>query len=138
MHSWKLAGEFVNYRRFFDVSTLIGLSTERGEVFDAIHNRFGKMIAAGQIDGLRVDHPDGLRDPLEYFERLRALLPQGRIYAEKILDTEERLPASWPIDGTVGYDFLAKVNRLWMSDQKATSSRRPTRTLPAIRSIWER
>jgi (1->4)-alpha-D-glucan 1-alpha-D-glucosylmutase len=119
VHSWKLAGEFVNYRRFFDVSTLIGLSTERREVFDATHNRFRKMIAAGQIDGLRVDHPDGLRDPLEYFERLRTLLPQGRIYAEKILDTEERLPASWPIDGTVGYDFLAKVNRLWMSDQHA-------------------
>ena len=116
MHSWKLAGELVNYRRFFDVSTLVGLSTERPEVFAAVHSRFGKMIEQGEIDGLRVDHPDGLRDPLEYLERLRRLLPQGRIYVEKILDNEERLP-NWPIDGTVGYDFLAKVNRLWMSDQ---------------------
>jgi (1->4)-alpha-D-glucan 1-alpha-D-glucosylmutase len=116
VHSWKLAGELVNYRRFFDVATLVGLSTERPEVFEAIHNRFRKMIEAGEIDGLRVDHPDGLRDPLEYLERLRALLPRGRIYVEKILDNEERLP-NWPIDGTVGYDFLAKVNRLWMSDQ---------------------
>ncbi|HEY4339692.1 MAG TPA: malto-oligosyltrehalose synthase [Steroidobacteraceae bacterium] len=116
VHGWKLAGELVNYRRFFDVSTLVGLSTERPEVFAAVHNRFGRMIEQGEIDGLRVDHPDGLRDPLEYLERLRALLPQGRIYVEKILDNEERLP-SWPIDGTVGYDFLAKVNRLWMSDQ---------------------
>jgi (1->4)-alpha-D-glucan 1-alpha-D-glucosylmutase len=116
VHSWKLAGELVNYRRFFDVSTLVGLSTERPEVFAAVHSRFGKMIEQGEIDGLRVDHPDGLRDPLEYLERLRALLPQGRIYVEKILDNEERL-ANWPIDGTVGYDFLAKVNRLWMSDQ---------------------
>jgi (1->4)-alpha-D-glucan 1-alpha-D-glucosylmutase len=116
VHSWKLAGELVNYRRFFDVSTLIGLSTERPEVFKATHNRFRKMIEQGEIDGLRVDHPDGLRDPLEYLERLRALLPHGRIYVEKILDNEERLP-NWPIDGTVGYDFLAKVNRLWMSDQ---------------------
>jgi (1->4)-alpha-D-glucan 1-alpha-D-glucosylmutase len=116
VHSWKLAGELVNYRRFFDVSTLVGLSTERPEVFKATHNRFRKMIEQGEIDGLRVDHPDGLRDPLEYLERLRALLPRGRIYVEKILDNEERLP-NWPIDGTVGYDFLAKVNRLWMSDQ---------------------
>jgi (1->4)-alpha-D-glucan 1-alpha-D-glucosylmutase len=116
VHSWKLAGELVNYRRFFDVSTLVGLATERPEVFKATHNRFRKMIEQGEIDGLRVDHPDGLRDPFEYLERLRALLPRGRIYVEKILDNEERLP-NWPIDGTVGYDFLAKVNRLWMSDQ---------------------
>ena len=53
-----------------------------------------------------------------YFERLRALLPQGRIYVEKILENDERLKEDWPIDGTVGYDFLAKVNRLWMDDQR--------------------
>jgi (1->4)-alpha-D-glucan 1-alpha-D-glucosylmutase len=117
VHSWKLAGELVNYRRFFDVSTLVGVSTERPEVFAATHSRFAKMIAAGELDGLRIDHPDGLRDPLEYFRRLRELLPQGRIYVEKILETEEHLPAAWPIDGSVGYDFLAKVNRLWMSEQ---------------------
>jgi len=117
VHGWKLAGELVNYRRFFDISTLVGLSTERAEVFAAAHARFQRMISAGELDGLRVDHPDGLRDPLEYFNRLRELLPQGRIYVEKILDTEERLPPAWAIDGTVGYDFLAKVNRLWMSDQ---------------------
>ena len=121
VHGWKLAGELVNYRRFFDISTLVGLSTERREVFDAAHARFQQMIRDGQVDGLRVDHPDGLRDPLEYFRRLREVLPRGRIYVEKILDTEERLPASWPIDGTVGYDFLAKVNRLWMSDQHTDS-----------------
>ncbi len=121
LHGWKLAGELVNYRRFFDIATLVGISTERAEVFTAVHDRFRKMIAAGEIDGLRVDHPDGLRDPREYFQRLRELLPHGRIYVEKILDTEERLPASWPIDGTVGYDFLSKVNRLWMSDQHTDS-----------------
>ncbi len=121
VHGWKLAGELVNYRRFFDISTLVGLSTERAEVFAAVHDRFGRMIRDRQVDGLRVDHPDGLRDPQEYFKRLRELLPKGRIYVEKILDTEERLPASWPIDGTVGYDFLSKVNRLWMSDQHTDS-----------------
>ena len=76
------------------------------------------MISRGEIDGLRVDHPDGLREPLEYFKRLRALLPQGRIYVEKILENDERLKEDWPIDGTVGYEFLAKVNRLWMDDQR--------------------
>ena len=68
---------------------------------------------------MRVDHPDGLREPLQYFERLRRMLPDGRIYIEKILENDERLKDGWPIDGSVGYEFLAKVNRLWMDDQRA-------------------
>jgi (1->4)-alpha-D-glucan 1-alpha-D-glucosylmutase len=118
LHGWKLAGELCNYRRFFDVSGLVGMRTELPAVFDAVHGRVAAMIAAGDLDGLRIDHPDGLRDPHEYFERVRALLPDGRIYAEKILENDERLPKDWPIDGTVGYEFLAKVNRLWMDDQR--------------------
>src|SRR6201999_1772989 len=92
---------------------------ESPKVMEASHERIRAMIEAGEIDGLRVDHPDGLRAPLEYFERLRALLPAGRIYVEKILESEEKLPQGWPIDGTVGYDFLARVNRLWMDDSRA-------------------
>lgn len=118
LHGWKLAGELCNYRRFFDVSGLVGMRTELPRVFEAVHRRVAAMIVAGDLDGLRVDHPDGLRDPREYFERLRALLPDGRVYAEKILENDERLPKDWPIDGTVGYEFLAKVNRLWMDDQR--------------------
>src|SRR5258708_28568286 len=76
------------------------------------------MIANDEIDGLRVDHPDGLREPRGYFERLRRTLPLGRIYIEKILENDERLKEDWAIDGTVGYEFLAKVNRLWMDDQR--------------------
>ncbi len=76
------------------------------------------MIARGEIEGLRVDHPDGLRDPRTYFKRLREFLPGGRIYVEKILENDERLMEDWPIDGTVGYEFLAKANRLWMDDQR--------------------
>jgi (1->4)-alpha-D-glucan 1-alpha-D-glucosylmutase len=119
LHGWKLAGELGNYRRFFDIGTLSGIRTELPPVFAATHARIEAMIARNDIDGLRVDHPDGLRDPLEYFKRLRALLPQGRIYVEKILENDERLKDDWPIDGTVGYEFLAKVNRLWMDDQRA-------------------
>jgi (1->4)-alpha-D-glucan 1-alpha-D-glucosylmutase len=118
LHGWKLAGELTNYRRFFDIDTLIGIRTELPNVAAATHARIEEMISKGEIDGVRVDHPDGLREPLEYFERLRRLLPEGRIYIEKILENDERLNGDWPIDGTVGYDFLAKVNRLWMDDQR--------------------
>src|SRR5216684_2564752 len=118
LHGWKLAGELVNYRRFFDIGTLSGIRMELPEVFAATHARIEAMIVRDEIAGLRVDHPDGLREPLEYFKRLRALLPKGRIYVEKILENDERLKDDWPIDGSVGYEFLAKVNRLWMDDKR--------------------
>jgi (1->4)-alpha-D-glucan 1-alpha-D-glucosylmutase len=118
LHGWKLAGELTNYRRFFDIDTLIGVRAELPDVAAATHARIEEMISKGEIDGVRVDHPDGLREPLRYCERLRRLLPEGRIYIEKILENDERLNGDWPIDGTVGYDFLAKVNRLWMDDQR--------------------
>jgi (1->4)-alpha-D-glucan 1-alpha-D-glucosylmutase len=118
LHSWKLAGELTNYRRFFDVSGLVGLMIEKPAVFEAAHARVESMIRQGQLGGLRLDHPDGLKHPLGYFERLRALLPEGRLYVEKILENDERLPEDWPIDGTVGYEFMAKVNRLWMDDRR--------------------
>jgi (1->4)-alpha-D-glucan 1-alpha-D-glucosylmutase len=118
LHGWKLAGELTNYRRFFDVGSLAGIRTELPQVMAASHARIDAMISGGEIDGLRVDHPDGLREPLTYFRRLRELLPDGRVYVEKILENDERLTDEWPIDGTVGYDFLAKVNRLWMDDQR--------------------
>ena len=118
LHGWKLAGELVNYRRFFDISSLIGIRTELRPVFEATHARIGRMIDEGQVDGLRIDHPDGLRDPRGYLERLRSRLPDGRIYVEKILENDERLETDLPIDGTVGYEFLAKVNRLWMDDRR--------------------
>jgi (1->4)-alpha-D-glucan 1-alpha-D-glucosylmutase len=118
LHGWKLAGELTNYRRFFDIDTLVGVRAELPNVAAATHARIEEMISKGEIDGVRVDHPDGLREPLQYFQRLRGLLPEGRIYIEKILENDERLNGDWPIDGTVGYDFLAKVNRLWMDDQR--------------------
>lgn len=114
LHHWKLEGELTNFRRFFDVGRLAGVRQEVPAVFAATHARLRRMIAAGEIDGVRVDHPDGLRDPRAYLERLRALIPQGRIYVEKILDADEELRGDWPVEGTVGYDFLSHVNRLWM------------------------
>ncbi len=116
---WKLEGEFVNYRRFFNIGTLVGVRMEDPEVFDWAHSRIRRLVTDGHICALRVDHPDGLRNPRKYFEDLRKVLPDGRIYVEKILDGDETLPDDWPVDGTVGYDFLNRVNRLWMDETQA-------------------
>ena len=103
---WKTADQQLGYRRFFDVNTLIGLRMERDYVFDETHSLLIDWIRRGVLDGLRVDHPDGLRDPLEYFKRLRAAAPDAWIIGEKILEPGEFLRESWPIEGTSGYDFL--------------------------------
>ena len=103
---WKTADQQLGYRRFFDVNTLIGLRMEREHVFEETHALLIDWLRRGVLDGVRVDHPDGLRDPLQYFHRLREHVPDGWIIGEKILEPGEYLRASWPIDGTSGYDFL--------------------------------
>ncbi|HUF06467.1 MAG TPA: malto-oligosyltrehalose synthase, partial [Candidatus Binatia bacterium] len=102
---WRAASEDLGYRRFFDVDTLIGLRVEREEVFAATHELLLRWVAEGRVQGLRVDHPDGLRDPAGYLARLRAAAPEAWIVAEKILEADEALPGDWPIDGTTGYRF---------------------------------
>jgi len=104
----------INYRRFFAINTLAAVRVETEETFDASHGLLRRWLAAGWLDGLRVDHPDGLRDPVKYLERLRALAPKAWIVVEKILGTDEALPAHWPIQGTTGYDFLNQVNGLFV------------------------
>ena len=103
---WKTADQQLGYRRFFDVNSLIGLRMERAHVFEETHALILDWLRRGVLDGVRVDHPDGLRDPLEYFERLRAAAPNAWIIGEKILAAGEFLRKSWPIEGTSGYDFL--------------------------------
>lgn len=115
---WKLEGEFINYRRFFNIGSLIGVRMEDPEVFSWAHTRVADLVRAGEVQGLRVDHPDGLRDPKRYFDQLRELLPSGHVYVEKILDGDETLPPDWAIDGSVGYDFLSRVNCLWMDESR--------------------
>ena len=111
---WRTAAEDLGYRRFFDINDLAGLRVERREVFDAIHELPLRWTAEGTVDGLRVDHPDGMRDPEEYFRRLREACPEAWIVAEKILEPGERLPPQWPIAGTTGYDFLNRVQGLFV------------------------
>ena len=105
----------LNYRRFFSVSTLAAVRVEDEAVFNDTHSLVRKWLKKGLIDGLRVDHPDGLRDPEAYIHRLRALAPEAWIVVEKILESEESLPASWPVAGTTGYDFLNKLNGLFIN-----------------------
>jgi (1->4)-alpha-D-glucan 1-alpha-D-glucosylmutase len=109
---WRTADQELGYRRFFDINTLIGVRVDRLHVFEATHRRIIEWLHSGVLDGVRVDHPDGLRDPEQYFERLRAHAPGTWILAEKILGPQESLRTTWPIDGTTGYDFLNVCNGL--------------------------
>jgi (1->4)-alpha-D-glucan 1-alpha-D-glucosylmutase len=109
---WREANDHQSYRRFFAVSTLAGLRVEDPDVFQATHRLFAQWVADGEVDGLRVDHPDGLADPLQYLIRLSEAAPNAWIVVEKILEAGERLPESWPVDGTTGYDALAEVGAL--------------------------
>lgn len=109
---WRTADQELGYRRFFDVNTLIGLRMANQDVFEATHCRILEWLDRGVLDGVRIDHPDGLRDPRQYFMRLRAHAPQAWIIGEKILEPGEFLREDWPIDGTSGYDFLNVCNNL--------------------------
>ncbi|MFI8828561.1 malto-oligosyltrehalose synthase [Streptomyces sp. NPDC053431] len=108
---WRLARTELNYRRFFTISDLIGVRVEDPEVFAATHAKVLELVADGIVEGLRIDHPDGLADPEGYLERLEEATG-GRCWTvvEKILTGAEPLPPSWPVAGTTGYDALRQVD----------------------------
>ncbi|MGW1810402.1 malto-oligosyltrehalose synthase [Streptomyces sp. NPDC002078] len=110
---WRLARTELNYRRFFSISELIGLRVEDPEVFQATHAKILQLLHEGVLDGLRVDHPDGLADPDAYLARLHEATGGRWTVVEKILADGERLPASWPVAGTTGYDALRQVDGLF-------------------------
>jgi (1->4)-alpha-D-glucan 1-alpha-D-glucosylmutase len=103
----------LNYRRFFAITTLAGVRAEDPEVFAATHALIRSWCDDG-VTGLRIDHPDGLRDPLDYLDRLRSFAAQQWITVEKILEPGEELPASWPVAGTTGYDAMREVNGVFI------------------------
>ncbi len=110
---WKTTEEKINYRRFFTINDLLCLRMEDPAVFQAYHVFINQLVDEGLIDGLRIDHIDGLCDPLQYLEKLRSLVgPDFYIIIEKILEWDEKIPAHWPVQGTSGYGFLAVVNQL--------------------------
>jgi (1->4)-alpha-D-glucan 1-alpha-D-glucosylmutase len=103
---WRKAADAINYRRFFDINDLVGLRTERDDVFHATHDYILKLVADGKVTGLRIDHIDGLRDPKTYLDRL----PGVFVAVEKILAADEQIPDDWKVGGTTGYDFTNYVN----------------------------
>ena len=111
---WHRADSELNYRRFFEVTTLAAVRVEDPVVFRATHERVLRCVADGLVTGLRVDHPDGLADPGAYFRRLAAAAPSAWLVVEKILGANERLPALWPVAGTTGYDALRLVSGLFV------------------------
>jgi (1->4)-alpha-D-glucan 1-alpha-D-glucosylmutase len=129
--NWRVASDDINYRRFFDSNDLAGIRMENEAVFEATHRLVFRLIADGKVDGLRIDHPDGLYNPREYFERLNRSIAgtaknnteNGSHYVviEKILSGTERLPSEWPVCGTTGYDFANLVNGLFVDPAAAVS-----------------
>jgi (1->4)-alpha-D-glucan 1-alpha-D-glucosylmutase len=111
---WRAARRDLGYRRFFDVDSLVAVRVEDPRVFADSHGLILGWLADGTLDGVRVDHVDGLWDPEEYLARLRAAAPHALLFVEKILATGESLRSSWPIEGTTGYEFLPLVGGLFV------------------------
>lgn len=125
---WQVASHEINYRRFFDINDLAGLNTSNPTVLNITHSLVAELIANGSLQGLRIDHPDGLTDPKGYYQQLREFmcdvssvetenLTSIYIVVEKILAAHEHLPEDWPVQGTTGYDFVNLVNGVFI-DQK--------------------
>lgn len=154
---WRVSGEEINYRRFFDINELAGIRVEREEVFEETHRLLLDLAARGIVTGVRVDHVDGLYDPTSYLRRLRERLREVTrdltprelpIFVEKILSTNEALPAAWEIAGTTGYDALALVDNalvdragtrdLTLTYEQFTGRRLPARFHDIVyRAKWE-
>jgi (1->4)-alpha-D-glucan 1-alpha-D-glucosylmutase len=131
---WRLASSDINYRRFFDINSLAGLRVEDAETFEAAHRLVRKLIADGKLQGLRLDHIDGLRDPMQYFQRLRRLIRQAQgsnprpfyIVIEKILGEGEALQRFPGVSGTTGYEWMNVLTHL-LVDPKG---------LDALDEVW--
>lgn len=116
---WRVAADEINYRRFFSVNDLAGIRVEDSEVFDATHRLVLRLLGEGKVDGLRLDHPDGLHDPAGYFSRLQDAAKEatgGDIYllVEKILAEHETLPEGWSVSGTTGYEFTNLITSVFI------------------------
>ena len=142
---WRVASEDINYRRFFDVNDLAALRVENEEVFEATHRRVLQLAASGRIDGLRVDHVDGLYDPRGYLRRLQRRIGEVRgvelpralyLVVEKISLSFEHLPDDWPVHGETGYHFANVVNRMLIDAATRTRMDRVYRALSAEAQEW--
>jgi (1->4)-alpha-D-glucan 1-alpha-D-glucosylmutase len=137
---WRTASHEINYRRFFDINTLAGLRVENPEVFEGTHRLLRELLASGRVNAVRIDHTDGLFDPVRYFEMLQDLAADAwgiertsggaradrplYVVAEKILSGDERLPCRWAVHGTTGYNYLNLLNGLFVDGGQARRLRR--------------
>lgn len=137
---WKLASDELNYRRFFDINELLAIKTERQEVFEESLQLVAQWVKAGQVDALRLDHPDGLYDPAKFFvqlqEHIKRFLPANfkcidskptrplYVLVEKILEPGESLITDWPVSGTVGYEYLNLINNVFVNTEKEATMRK--------------
>ena len=142
---WRVAADDINYRRFFDVNELAALRQENEAVFNETHKLIMDLVAKGKLDGLRIDHPDGLYDPACYFKRLRERLrmqleSQSReayLVAEKILTGSEHLRKEWAVDGTTGYEFGSIANGLFVDRSADGKMERVYRSFTGIAEDFE-
>ncbi len=146
---WRVASDEINYRRFFDINDLAGLRVENEAVFDATHRRVLDLVAQGKVDGLRIDHPDGLYDPAGYFRRLQDRVAAQRggtaddrrraiyLLAEKITASHEHLPRNWAVHGTTGYRFANVVNGLFVDTRARSRIERVYRSFTGETGTWE-
>lgn len=125
--NWRVAADDINWRRFFDINELVGLRAERPDVFEASHAYLLRLMDEGLIDGLRIDHLDGLADPRGYCRRLWRATGGAAVYVEKILGPGESLPQGWNVRGTTGYDFMNQVSLL----------QHDARGEPPLRHLWQ-
>ena len=116
---WRVASDEINYRRFFEITDLAALRAEDKAVFEATHALIGKLARRQGVDGLRIDHPDGLSDPVQYLERLQSLAERPWVVVEKILADYETLPADWKAHGTTGYRYVNLLTGLFIDGSAA-------------------
>ncbi len=133
--SWRRGSTEHNYRRFFAISDLAALRVEDEAVFDATHAELLRWVAAGDVDGLRIDHPDGLTDPAGYLARLAERAPGGWVVVEKILEPGEDLPG-WPVAGTTGYDALSEVDGVLVDPDGEAPFTALDESLTGARTSW--
>jgi (1->4)-alpha-D-glucan 1-alpha-D-glucosylmutase len=137
---WRVAGEEINYRRFFDINELAAVRMEQPAVFETAHRLLFRLVREGVVTGLRIDHPDGLYNPAEYFRRLqRGCGGDFYVVAEKILAPGEQLPDNWETAGTTGYEFLNLLNGIFVDRAQARAMEqvyvRLIRTRPGFTEI---
>jgi (1->4)-alpha-D-glucan 1-alpha-D-glucosylmutase len=125
---WRVASDEINYRRFFEIADLAGVRVEDERVFQATHRLIARLARRGGVDGVRIDHPDGLADPRAYLERLHKLLVRPWLVVEKILADYEALPGDWPVHGTTGYRFANLLTGVFVDSGSE----------PQFDRIWQR